>query len=178
LRAHTRDERVRLGGMVTKPRVTVVKSGPNEGRKMAFFTLEDFAGSVECVVFSKGYAEMSALVEADRVVVLEGRVDRTREMPSVQVDRLVAVEDAPRTLARGLLVRLERADTEALAGLRSALQRYPGELAVVLEIQPEPGAVARVRAGPQWCTAPHADLLPALSALPYVGGAEFLGRDP
>jgi DNA polymerase-3 subunit alpha len=171
-------DRVRLGGMVTQPRVTVVKSGPNEGRKMAFFTLEDFAGSVDCVVFSKGYAEMGALVEADRVVLLEGRADRSREMPSVQVDRLLAVEDAPRALARGLLVRLERADADALAGVRAVLQRYPGDLAVVLEIRPEPGAGARVRAGPQWSAAAHVDLVPALGALASVAGAEYLGREP
>jgi DNA polymerase-3 subunit alpha len=156
----------------------VVKSGPNEGRKMAFFTLEDFAGSVECVVFSKGYAEMGALVEADRVVLVEGRVDRTREVPSVQVDRIVAVEDAPRALARGLLVRLERADADGLEALRTVLKRFPGELATVLEIRPEPGAVARVRTGPGWSAAPHADLLPALATLPGVSGAEYLARDP
>jgi DNA polymerase-3 subunit alpha len=176
---HVQDrDRVRLGGMILAPRVTLVKSGPNEGRKMAFFTLEDFAGGVECVLFARGYAEMGALVEADRVVVLEGRLDRGRETPSVQVDRLVALEDAPRLMARGLLVRMERTDADALGGLRTALSRFAGDLPVVLEFRPEPGTLARVRAGPSWCVAPTETLLADIQRLPGVAAAEYLARDP
>ena len=97
---------MRLGGMIRSPRTSVVKSGRNEGRRMAFFQLEDFTGTVECVVFSRQFAELESLITPDRVVFLEGKLDRTREEPSVQVDRIVPVEDAPREMAQGVLVRL------------------------------------------------------------------------
>jgi DNA polymerase III subunit alpha len=176
-------EKVRLGGMILAPRVTVVKSGPNEGRKMAFFTLEDFAGSIECVVFSRGYAEAAPLITADRVVVLEGKLDRQREAPSIQVDRIVALEDAPRAFARGLLVRLGRTDAGTLAALKAALAAHAGDdpagrLAVVLEFRPEPGALARVRAGPAWSVAPAPGLLAGVLAVTGVDGAEYLAREP
>jgi DNA polymerase-3 subunit alpha len=171
-------DRVRLGGMILQPRVTVVKTGPNEGRKMAFFQIEDFAGSLECVVFSRGYAEMAPWIAADRVVIVEGRVDRAREEPSLQVDRIVPIEEAPRVLARGVLVRLERADGDALGRLRGAIGSSPGDLPVVLEFRPEEGAVARVKAGPSWAVAPTERLLPLLRALPDVAAAEYLTRDP
>jgi DNA polymerase-3 subunit alpha len=172
------NDKVRLGGMILAPRVTIVKSGPNEGRKMAFFQLEDFAGSLECVVFSRTYAEQGAAIQADRVVLLEGRIDRTRENPSLQVDRIVPIEDAPRLLARGLLVRLTGTTPTTLRALRDALRTFPGELPVVLEFKPEPGAVARVRAGQGWSVAPEAGLLAAASAVEGVVAAEFLAREP
>ncbi|MFM8385347.1 MAG: DNA polymerase III subunit alpha [Planctomycetia bacterium] len=171
-------DKVRLGGMILAPRVTIVKSGPNEGRKMAFFTLEDFAGTLECVLFSKGYAAEGHHVVADRVVIVEGRIDHTREKPSLQVDMIVPVEDAPRMLARGLLLRLAPQGAEALPALKQVLGRWPGPLPVVLEFQPEPGFVARVRAGQGWGVAAEAGLLEAVAAAPGVAAAEFLSRDP
>ena len=171
-------EKVRLGGMILAPRVTLVRSGPNEGRKMAFFQLEDFAGSLECVVFSRTYAEQGARILADRVVILEGKLDHTRENPSLQVDAIVPIEDAPRLLARGLLVRLSTTDAEVLSALKECLRRFPGELPVVLEFKPEPNAVARVRAGAGWSVDPDAGLLAAVQALQHVAAAEYLSREP
>jgi DNA polymerase-3 subunit alpha len=174
------DERatVRLGGMIRAPRTQVVRSGPNEGRRMAFFQLEDFAGTVECVVFTRAYAELADLITADRIVFVEGRVDRTREDPTIQIDRIVPVEDAPREMAQGVLVRLERADPPALDRLKAAVTEAPGALPLVLEFHPEPELLARVKAGPGWSVAPADDLLLRLASLPEVERAEFLARSP
>jgi DNA polymerase-3 subunit alpha len=171
-------ERVRLGGMILAPRVTIVKTGPNEGRKMAFFQLEDFAGSLECVVFSRTYAEQGARIVADRVVILEGKIDHTREHPSLQVDSIVPIEDAPRLLARGLLVRLSATEPSTLGRLKECLRAFPGDLPVVLEFKPEPGAVARVRTGPGWSVASDERLLAAVGAIENVAATEYLSREP
>jgi DNA polymerase-3 subunit alpha len=125
--------RVRLGGMIRGCRTSIVKSGRNEGRRMAFFHLEDFAGAVECVVFARTYAELASVIEEDRVVVVTGKVDTTRETPSVQVDDIVPVEDAPQRLAHGVLVRLRRTDAGVLERLRRAIATAPGALPLVLE---------------------------------------------
>jgi DNA polymerase-3 subunit alpha len=167
-----------LGGMVVAPRTTVVKSGQNEGRKMAFFQLEDLTGTVECVLFTRAYAEYGPLLEPDRIVFVEGKVDRTRETPSVQVDRIFPVEEGPRALARGVLLRLGAVSPDALARLREVLGPFKGGLPVVLEFRPEPATVARVKAGPGWWVAPNDDLLPTLAGVPDIEAAEFLAREP
>jgi DNA polymerase-3 subunit alpha len=169
---------VRLGGMIRSPRVSLVKSGPNEGRRMAFFTLEDFAGSVECVVFSRAYGELHDRIASDRVVVVEGRLDRSRETPSVQVDRIVPVEEAAPSFARGLLVRLETADDRVLEALEAEARTAPGPLPVVLEFRPEPDVVARVRAGPSWNVTASDDLVRRLGLLPSVAAVEYLAAEP
>jgi DNA polymerase-3 subunit alpha len=174
------DERtpIRLGGMIRAPRTSVVKSGRNEGRRMAFFQLEDFAGLAECVVFSRPYAELSHLITPDRIVFVEGRLDRSREEPSVQVDRIVPVEEAPREMAQGVLVRLQEVEPEALRRLHATVADRPGGLPLVIEFRPEPDTVARVKAGPTWSVAASDDLLGRLAALPDVEGAEYLAREP
>jgi len=169
---------VRLGGMIRSPRTSVVKSGRNEGRRMAFFQLEDFTGTAECVVFSRAYAELADRITPDRVVFVEGRLDRAREEPSVQVDRIVDVEDAPREMAQGILVRLAQAHAEALDGLRREVTASPGALPLVIEFRPEPGRLARVKAGPAWSVAAQDGLLDRLGALPDVEAAEYLARAP
>ncbi len=169
---------VRLGGMLRGTRTSVVKSGRNEGRRMAFFQLETLGGTVECVVFSRAYTELQDLVEDDRVVVVEGKVDQNRETPSIQVDAIVPVEEAPRRFAEGVLVRLRQADEAVLDRLHQTVRGAPGALPLVLEFPPEPGTVARVKAGPSWAVAPDDGLLARLADLPEVAGAEYLARVP
>jgi DNA polymerase-3 subunit alpha len=169
---------VRLGGMIVAPRTTTVRSGKNEGRRMAFFTLEDWSGSVECVLFTRGYAEFAPLLTPDRVAFVEGKVDRSREEPSLQVDRIVPVEEGPRALARGLLVRIEAPPEEALAGLKRSGLSAEGTLPLILEFRPEPGLVARVRAGPAWRAPPDGDPLTRLAAVPGVASVEYLASEP
>jgi DNA polymerase III alpha subunit len=145
---------------------------------MAFFQLEDFGGTAECVVFSRQFAQLESLITPDRVVFLEGKLDRTREEPSVQVDRIVPVEDAPREMAQGVLVRLANAHEPVLTRLRETVTSAPGALPLVIEFRPEPGTLARVKAGPAWCVAAGEDLLSRLGALPEVETVEYLARTP
>ncbi|MFV1958715.1 MAG: DNA polymerase III subunit alpha, partial [Planctomycetota bacterium] len=92
------DERhtVRLGGMIRAPRTSIVRRGRHEGRRMGFFQLEDLSGIAECVVFARTFAELEPWITADRVVLVEGKVDTTRDTPSLRLDRIVGIEDAPR----------------------------------------------------------------------------------
>jgi DNA polymerase-3 subunit alpha len=170
--------RVRLGGMIREPRTTIVKSGRNEGRRMGFFLLEDFHGTVEAVLFARTFADIGHLMGSDRIILLEGKLDMSREEPSVHVDRIVPIEDAPRLLAEGVVVRLDRVERDVLADLKSALGRSAGPLPVVLEFEAEPDTIARVKAGPAWSVEPTEDLLDRLAGVPAVASAEFLARAP
>ncbi len=169
---------VRLGGMIRAPRTSIVRSGRNEGRRMGFFTLEDFHGTVECVCFARTFAEQGEQIVSDRIVLIEGKVDRTRDEPSIHLDRIISVDEAPRLLAQGLLVRLQTVRDDVLSTLRRTLSDANGPLPVVLEFQPEPETVARVKAGPAWSVQPTEDLLERLAGVPEVAGAEFLARAP
>lgn len=65
-----KDKNVRTGGMITLAKKILTKN--NE--PMVFTKLEDTTGSIEAVIFPRVYKENTALWEADKTVVLSGRV--------------------------------------------------------------------------------------------------------
>jgi DNA polymerase-3 subunit alpha len=70
LGAFKKDKNVRTGGMITQAKKILTKN--NE--PMVFTKLEDTTGSIEAVIFPRVYKENSALWEADKTVVVSGRV--------------------------------------------------------------------------------------------------------
>ena len=81
------NDRVRLLGVIT----SVEKKTTKNNTTMCFFQLEDMTGSVECLVFSKLFAEKQLLLQTGTLVLAEGRISRKEEQaPSVLCDRLEA----------------------------------------------------------------------------------------
>jgi DNA polymerase-3 subunit alpha len=177
LRDAQEKQKVVLGGLVTGFRTSVIKQGPNEGKKMAFFRLEDFAGSASCVAFSKAYAEHAGKLANDRVVFLEGDVDTSRDEPTLRVSRVVTADEAPVAFARGLLVRLGDAGPATLTALKAVLQAHTGPLPVAVELHPDPRRRVIVKAGPSWSVAATESLLAEIHAVPGVRAAEWTSRE-
>ncbi len=65
---------VRIGGIVQTIKVMLDK----RGNSMAFVTIEDFAGSVELIVFSDCYEKAKDFLKVDGVILASGRIS-TRE---------------------------------------------------------------------------------------------------
>ncbi len=73
-------ERVRVAGMIGN---ITFKNTKNDER-MAFFTLEDYFGEIECVVFPKIYEKASAFLSPEIVVAVEGNISlREDEKPKI-----------------------------------------------------------------------------------------------
>ncbi|MCD8371997.1 MAG: DNA polymerase III subunit alpha [Clostridia bacterium] len=63
---------VTMGGIITGVKKTVTK---RTGAYMAFVTLEDVYGSVECLAFPKMYEKLKNVLVADKIVRISGRLD-------------------------------------------------------------------------------------------------------
>ena len=100
------DKEVVIGGLLTRLRPTIVKKGRSAGSKMAMLTFEDATGSIDGVVFSNTYAVAAPLLQVDRVLIFKGRVDRRREEPSIVVEEVIPIEEAPQRLTRTVRIRL------------------------------------------------------------------------
>ena len=118
------DTPVVVGGLLTRLKQTVVKSGQNAGARMAWVGLQGRTATIEGVVFSDAYAKFAPLLQADAVVFLIGRVDRKRAEPGLVVDRVVPVEAAAEQLATAieLDVDAERRSPEAMEPTLEALR--------------------------------------------------------
>lgn len=95
-----------IGGMITRLRPTITKTGKNPGQKMAMLTIDDGTGPLEAVVFSKTYAIAAPLLEMDRIVFLRGKIDRKRDQPNLVVEQVIPVEQARSQLTQMVNITL------------------------------------------------------------------------
>ncbi len=77
-----------IGGTITHMRRLLTRKGD----QMAFVTMEDFGGELECVVFPKVWEESSNLLAEDAAFVVEGRVQATEQQVKLIVNRLLPME--------------------------------------------------------------------------------------
>ncbi len=98
-----------VGGLVSSVRPIVTRTGKNPGSKMAIVTLEDDRMNIDAVLFTRTYAECSAMLRTDAVVLLVGKADHSRGDPQVIVERVVPIERAATELAKGVRLTIDEA---------------------------------------------------------------------
>jgi DNA polymerase-3 subunit alpha len=131
------DASVVAGGMLTRVRAVVAKTGKSAGQRMAMFTLADQASSLEGVVFAQTFAAHAELLLQDRVVLMVARLDHSRGSPQLVVDRVIPIEDAAQHLATRLEISVlagRESDRESLGALQMAsgiLRQAAGSVAAL-----------------------------------------------
>ncbi|MCS7021930.1 MAG: DNA polymerase III subunit alpha [Gemmataceae bacterium] len=141
----------RLAGMIVDLAIRTANRGRNAGRKYATFRIEDFSGSVRCILWSDEYARYRELVVPDAVYLFEGMLNWAPERaePDFQVKRLLTLEEARREFTKSLILRLPYSDSpetlQKLDGLRLLLQRYRGTCPVYLVVRDPGGRQAHLR---------------------------------
>lgn len=80
----TENERVRVAGLITHIRPHQSKAG----RQMGFVTLEDLQGTIDLVIFPRVWKRVSDIIDYDKIVMVEGRVDADGAEPKVLVDNI------------------------------------------------------------------------------------------
>jgi DNA polymerase III subunit alpha len=71
------DEVVNIAGIVSQMKKSKIKKGPNEGKMMAKFILDDQAGSVDVVVFADLFAKYASWLDNGVAVLVTGTVKDT-----------------------------------------------------------------------------------------------------
>ncbi len=135
-----------FGGLVTGFQERVIRSGRNEGKRMARFFLEDGAGKVEAVMFSDAFARCREKLVDAAVLICTGDVDTSRDEVNVRIDNAYTPDEAPRKLAGSVQIDIDGLDTANLTDLRELFVRHKGDRPVVLTLRPEPGLKVAVRA--------------------------------
>jgi DNA polymerase-3 subunit alpha len=138
--------RVRVAGMVAHLKTQFPKTGKNVNRKFARFRMEEFDGSVGCVMFADQYEEAQAFLANEAIGFVEGTLDLTREEPDIKVDRFVLVEKAYDELAEGLVVVPPPGEeTRVVPVVQRICREFAGKTTIFLEFAPSPGIRARYK---------------------------------
>jgi DNA polymerase III subunit alpha len=153
-------EIVTVGGIVSAVKQLTTKKGD----PMVFLRLDDLTGSAEAVVFNSVYAASRELCEADRVLVLKGRVDHKEgesKLIAIEVTEFEAY--VPPSEVR-LKIDARKAPAGTLRELGHVVRDYPGEAKVVLALETSEGP-RTLEFGPDYRVAPVADFYAEVKAL-------------
>jgi DNA polymerase III alpha subunit len=91
------DEVVNIGGIISQIKRSKIKKGPNEGKLMAKFVLDDQYGSVDVVVFSDLYAKYAKWLDNGVAILLTASV---KDTGGVQAGRSAALQSAEQNAQR------------------------------------------------------------------------------
>jgi DNA polymerase-3 subunit alpha len=130
-------ERVTVGGLVTALRVMPIrKQGPNQGRRMAVWQLEDATGSVRVVAFPDAFERYERLLSDGTAVLVVASMKGEGDHVELTADEVAALDtvESQRAAALRVVVDLESADEEALEQIKEYLLEHPGELPVRFEL--------------------------------------------
>jgi DNA polymerase III subunit alpha len=172
---------VTIGGMLAAVRTRIAKSGRSAGQKWAIIQLEDLEGSIEGMVFAEKFAELSernpALVTAESIVFVKGKVDRKRETPCLVVDDIISIEDAVQKLTTGLLIKLDRTThtPTTIAQIKPLLAASKGGTPVYVELMVSDTQQAMVRAHGDLFVKPSLTLRQDLEQILGNGNAVLCG---
>ena len=152
---------VTVGGVVSRVRSTKIKSGPNAGRMMGRFHLEDLEGRIPVVLFASQFQQFGRLVEDEAVVLVTGVARERGSDVELNVEQIVSLDKA----ARRLLLAVEIELDPALSGsdmlrLRELLIEHAGDTPLTLtlavgarRVRIAPSANYKVRFEPELVTA-------------------------
>ena len=98
--------------MIVELQIRTANKGRNMGRKYATFRIEDFTGTVRCIMWSDEYARFQAQVVPDAVHLFEGTLNwqEGRAEPDFQVKKVLSMDEARREFTKSLVIKLPYAD--------------------------------------------------------------------
>lgn len=165
-----------LGGMISRFRTNVTKTGRNAGSKLAVLAFEDTSGMVEAVIFSEEFERYRALIGPDKIVFLRGRVDCRREEPSLRVSEVISPEEGPRWLAEAVVIKLDsaRANVAMLEKLRAICAAHRGERPLFIHVESPGPMMTVVRCGSELAVAPNDAFVAEAEAVIGTGRVEVL----
>jgi DNA polymerase III subunit alpha len=123
----------RLGGMVNAIRRVKIKSGPNAGRFMGRFVLEDLTGGLAVTLFANQLQQFDHLLTEEAIVLVKGEVRERGGEPEMTVEEIVPMEKVSARAHAGVELTLAApVTTGAMLQLRNLLLEHPGSVPVTL----------------------------------------------
>lgn len=139
---HQKRTEVRVGGVITALKLKNTKKGD----RYATFSLEDWIGTIEAIVWPDVYREVASVIVADDPVLVTGRADVSEERANLIVEKiesLIALRDKNAT--QGFLLLGENDDIEGhLPRLQGVFQKHPGTCPVKVKLVLKTGEVSVV----------------------------------
>jgi len=165
LRDAGEESKITLGGVIARVQRNKIKSGPNAGRMMGRFVLEDLEGSLTVTVFADQLQRYGYLLEEDRIVLVTGSIRGRNGDRELRLEEITPLEESVAGQIRRVEVVLDgELSTRSLLQLRDILAEHPGQVPVCLQLKLPEGTL-RVQPEERFAVDYSDELVAALEAL-------------
>lgn len=119
-------------GVITALKTKIDKSN----KPMAFFNLDDFTGSCECIVFSKTYDEYKKFIKEDEVIVAMGNLESSGDAIKIHINKILPIQKANEELIESirLVVNKQKVDINKFIELKNILDDFKGNKPVFIAL--------------------------------------------
>ena len=168
--------------MVTELIPKVVTKGRNQGNRWAIVRIEDFTGSLKCILWSDQYGRFKDIVTPDAILLFEGKVEwrEGSSEPDLIVDKVMDLAQAKADLTKEMIIRIPYGDDDETLGkldrLKVLLPTCKGNTPVWLLVRDPAGRTARLRLPGQYWVDPAAVRMDELDTFLGPGCVLFNGR--
>lgn len=127
------NQMVTLAGIISRTKQVVTKKNNS---KMAFVTLEDDTGTIDCIVFPKLYAENPDLWVEDRAIIVKGKIDNREDKLQVVVDSgtIIDTKKTPVDMIHEVFIK-SGTPREVMEKVSQMLKSAPGEHEVIIAVE-------------------------------------------
>ena len=162
--------KVTMGGIIQ----SVSRINTKKGDSMAYVTIEDVYGQIECLLFPRAYEKYKKYLKEDEVIKVSGTIKYEKGgEPKVVVDSVEDYEITPEdprskpaepSERDWLLIKIKPDKEEFVGELRDVLSCYEGDVTVVMDIR---GKKYRLSSGVKKCNALESEMLTFIDTEDY-----------
>lgn len=126
-----------IAGLIAEKKVIMTKKGD----KMAFVTLEDLSGKIECIFFPKAYADNFEALESQEPIVIDGYVRLSDDRRSVYVNQAKFITDDTDDKVQEVRIKVDTGliNDYTLSKLKQVLLSYRGSVKTHLIFETKEG---------------------------------------
>ena len=123
---------VRACGVITALKTKIDKSG----RTMAFFTLDDFGGSCECLMFAKIYELYGKFIKEEECIFINGKPESSGDAIKIHINEVVPLSEARAKFAQSVKIKVDKQKNtpENFIELRNILSKNKGNLPLYVHL--------------------------------------------
>ena len=123
---------VKSCGVITSIKTKLDK----KGNTMAFFTLDDFSGSCEALMFSDAYKQYGKYVKEEDCIFIVGRPESSGDAIKIHIEKVMPIEEARDTYTESIKIILDREKhpPEKIKELKKILEKYKGIIPIFISL--------------------------------------------
>jgi DNA polymerase-3 subunit alpha len=125
-------DHLRVAGVITGLKTKIDRSG----KTMAFFTLDDFTGSCECLMFGSTYEKCGSVLREEATVLVVGKPESSGDSIKLQIENAIPLDKVSEELTNSIKLTLdsEKFDGQIISEIKRIFEKHSGTVPVIIQV--------------------------------------------